>query len=105
LVKQEVFFWLHVNGLIALVDADQLVFDELVVGHVLVLEALDVVEDVLDLLNILGFVPEQSLWRVEAIGLDVLYFVHCVLLDLTPDKLLFQEVKNDKVQTPEIIAP
>jgi hypothetical protein len=83
---------LHVDWLVPFVNADQLVLDELIVWSVLVFQFVDVVEDFFDLLDVLGLVPKKSFWGFKAAGLDVFYFFHCVLLNLSPNQFFFKEV-------------
>lgn len=58
----EPVLWLHVDRLVPFVNADQLVFYVEIVWRILILELVEVVKNVLDLLNILGLVPEQAFW-------------------------------------------
>ena len=62
------------------------------------------VEDGLDLLDILGSNPELLFRTAQTLGLDVFYLIHRVLLLLSPFEFLVKEVKDHKVETPQIIS-
>lgn len=77
-----------VHWLVSLVYTDKLFLDEVVVRHILVLQFVQIVEDVFDFDDVLGLVPQKTLGSLEAASLDVLYFLHGVLFDLSPNELL-----------------
>lgn len=83
---------------VVVVNLEQLVDHELVVGHVLVVQARDVVEDLLDLLDALGGAdPEFAARALQALSLDVLDLVDGVVALLTPLELFVQEVQHREI--------
>ena len=85
-------------------NASELVPDEFIVWLVLVLEALQVVEDVLHFFQVLGFDPQFLVWLAQALSLDVFHFLHGVFLLFSPLEFFIEEVKDDKVETPEVVS-
>lgn len=83
---------LEINWLIPFVNTYKLVFNELIVGRILVLEFVDVVEYLLYFLDILCFVPEKPLRSFQASCLNIFDLFHCVLLDFSPNKFFFKEI-------------
>lgn len=95
---------LHENWLIVFVNRNELPFDIVVVGLIGIRELLEVHEDVFHLLEVLGLLPEVSLWVLDALGFDVLDFVHGVLFYLSPDQFFLKEIEDHEVETPKIIS-
>lgn len=85
-------------------DALQLASYIAVVRAVLVVETFQMIEYVLDFRDTFSDYPEFLFWIGKTIGLDILDFVHCVLLLLSPLKLLVEEVKDHEVETPKVIS-
>ena len=71
---------------------------------VLVVQTLQVKEYILHLRNVFRDDPEFLLRIVETVGLNVLDFVHSVLLLFPPLEFLIEKVKDHEVQAPEIIS-
>lgn len=62
------------------------------------------VENVLYFWYVFSHDPKFLFRIIEAVCLDVLDLIHSVLLLLPPLELLVKEVKDHKVQTPQIIS-
>ena len=78
--------------LFTLINGDELVLDVFVIRHILIFELVDIVEDILHLWNILGFIPEQPFRIFEAFGFYVLDLFHRVLFDFSPDQFFFKKI-------------
>ena len=90
--------------LIFQVNCFQLIANKVIIRLVGVVELFEVVENVLDLLNVLGGDPEEVLGVLEALGFDFLDLLHGVLLLLAPGELLAEEVEDNEVEAPEVVA-
>ena len=103
-IVAELISRLLVNWLIVLINADELIFYVLVVGHISVLESLDIVKDVFDFLNVFGLVPKKSFWRFKTPSLDILDLIHSIFFNFSPHQFFFQKVKYYEIKAPEIIS-
>lgn len=90
--------------LIFQVNCFQLIANKVIIRLVGVVELFEVVENVLDLLNVLGGDPEEVLGVLEALGFDFLDLLHGVLLLLAPGELFAEEVEDNEVEAPEVVA-
>lgn len=86
-------------------NAFQLISHVLIVRLIFVRQALNVVENIFDFLNIFGDYPKFFLRIVQTFSFDVFDFIHRVFLLFSPLQLLIQEVENHKIQTPQIVSP
>lgn len=71
---------------------------------VLIVQTLQVKEYILHLRNVFRDDPEFLLRIVETVGLNILDFVHSVLLLFPPLEFLIEKVEYHEVQAPEIIS-
>lgn len=93
------------DWLVVFVNTDKLLLDIVVVRFVDILEPVQVLEYVFDLLQVLSFLPKFLLRVLEALSFDAFDLVHGVLLDFSPDQFFLEEVKNDEVETPQVVSP
>lgn len=76
--------WLH-KHLIIIVDVDQVVRDEIVVGQVPIVQTIDVVEYGLHVGDFSGGPgPKLLAWILETLCLNVAHLINCVVALLTP---------------------
>lgn len=90
--------------LIFQVNSFQLIANKVIIRLVGVVELFEVVENVLDLLYVLGGDPEEVLGVLETLGFDLLDLLHGVLLLLAPGELFAEEVEDNEVEAPEVVA-
>ena len=92
--------------LIVFVDIDEVVRDEVVVGHIPIVQRLDMIEDGLDILNVPRRSHPQLLARIlETFGLNVAHLVNGEVALLSPLELLIEEVQHREVERPDVIPP
>jgi hypothetical protein len=85
--------------IIIIVDVDQVVRDEIVVGQVPVVQTVDVVEDGLHVGDLAGGPgPKLLTWILETLCLNVAHLINCVVTLLTPLKFLVQEIQHREVK-------
>jgi hypothetical protein len=79
--------------LIVIVDIDEVVRDEVVVGHIPIVQRLDMIKDGLDILDVPRRSHPQLLARIlETFGLNVAHLVNGEVALLSPLELLIEEV-------------
>lgn len=83
------FLW---YWLFTLINGNELVLDVFVIRHILILELIDIVKDILDFWNILGFIPEQPLRVLETFGFDILDLFHRILFHFSPDQFFLKKI-------------
>ena len=92
--------------LIVFVDIDEVVRDEVVVGHIPIVQRLDMIEDGLDILDVPRCSHPQLLARIlETFGLNVAHLVNGEVALLSPLELLIEEVQHREVEGPDVIPP
>ena len=62
------------------------------------------VENVLNFRDVFSYNPELLLRIIQAVGFNVFDFVHSVFFLFSPFELLVEEVKDHKVETPQIVS-
>ena len=92
--------------LIVFVDINEVVRDEVVVGHIPIVQRLDMIEDGLDILYVPRRSHPQLLARIlETFGLNVAHLVNGEVALLSPLELLIEEVQHREVEGPDVIPP
>jgi hypothetical protein len=86
------------------VNSFQLIANKVVIRLVGVVEFFEVIENVLDLLDVLGGDPEKVLRVLQALSLDLLDLLHGVLLLFAPGELFLEKVEDHKVKAPQVVA-
>ena len=96
---------LALHHVVTIVDLNQVVDHAGVVGHVSVSQLVNLVEDLVHFLDILGWAdPELALGVAQALRLDLFDLHDGEIALLTPFELLIEEVKHREVQTPHVIT-
>ena len=96
---------LSLHHVVAIVNLDQIVDHVGVVGHVSVSQLVNLVENLVHFLHVLGGAhPELALRVAQALRLDLLDLHNGEIALLTPLKLLIEEVEHREVKTPHVIT-
>lgn len=86
------------------VDVDQVVVNQVIVGAIGVIQGHDVIKNALDVGDVAGGPGPELLARVlEVLGLDVAHLVDRVIPLLAPLELFIQKVQHREVEGPDVV--